>query len=136
MSSQYRTIRGVKYERDLLELAESEASGNRPISKAAAAKIWEQALDGNRVTPTERRTIEYILQEYKFTDAAKLFLESNLAGTAAPQAASRRTPSYQRSNSSYYKTIDTVMYDRKLLEQAEEIIRRDGAISLRSALKL
>lgn len=80
-SSWYQQVDGVTYERLLLTLAEDAA---KPISKETASKLWESAMDANQVTPTERKTLEYILSTKEFEEDAKAHLEQRLAGGATP----------------------------------------------------
>merc|ERR1719235_2339107 len=130
MLSQYRSIQGIKYERELLDYAESTIAGGRSITKEHATKIWDMALDGNRVTPTERRTVEYIVENFKMNEAAKALLKANLSGDVQPARV-------QRKGSSYYRSIDGVSYDRKLLEDAESLAaKRGGFLSFDDAVLL
>jgi hypothetical protein len=57
MPSQYKTIAGVQYEKDLVEAAEKAP---KPIDMHTAAELWFSALDGNKVTEIESRTLERI----------------------------------------------------------------------------
>jgi len=73
MPSYYKQIKGIKYDKGLLEVAEklTTGKGDGRISKADAVKLWEDAKDGPGVTDCERRTIQYIHDNFKCTDAAK-----------------------------------------------------------------
>merc|ERR1719281_2174568 len=77
---QYKTIMGVKYEKDMLNLAVLATAGGKSISEAKAQEIWTAAMDGNKVTETEFRTLEFINAHYRCTADAHLFLESKLRG--------------------------------------------------------
>lgn len=128
MASQYRSINGIKYERDLLNYAEKQ--DGRSMTKADADTLWENAMDGNKVTPTERRTLEYIMENFNMNDAAKTHLKAKLAGKDAE-------PKVQRKGSSYYKSIAGVQYDRELLEEAERrAAQRGGRLRFEDALHL
>ena len=70
MPSQYKQIHGVKYERDLLEIADAAHGANRIMLKADAELLWRHAMDGNRVTATEERTLQYIMSYYRMNSAA------------------------------------------------------------------
>lgn len=78
--SNYKTIDGVKYEKDLLLRADSlvDGAGDGRISFEDAKILWDAALDGGRVTRIERRTLHYIAMNYKVTDKAKLWLGQHL----------------------------------------------------------
>merc|ERR1712176_894955 len=73
MGSQYKQIDGVRYERDLLEKAEAAAKDGQ-ISVKEANELWQAAQDGSGVTETERNTLKYILEKFKFTEKAAEFL--------------------------------------------------------------
>ncbi|MEM1144847.1 MAG: hypothetical protein AAGI88_19870 [Pseudomonadota bacterium] len=74
----YKTIDGVQYEKELLDLADQHTTGRGEgqISMDEAKELIASAKDGSRVTDTEMATLKYIRATYKFTDAAaKLFDE-------------------------------------------------------------
>jgi len=117
--SYYKVIDGVKYDRGLLEMAETFAADGQ-IGYPEAKKLWSNVQDGHKVTDIERATLKYATETYKFTDKASNFLKVYLeAGT----------------HSSYYKTIDGKKYDRGLLEAAEKFAA-DGQISTAEAKAL
>jgi len=68
----YVTIDGVKYEKELLELAKTHTTGKGEgkLSKAEVADLFASANDGRGVTDTEKATLGYIRQNFVFTDAA------------------------------------------------------------------
>jgi len=115
--SYYKQIDGVKYDRELLEQAEKFAKDGQ-ISHAEAKELWEDALDGKGVTATEKRTLEYTLKHFKYTDKASDFMKKALG-----------------ANVSYYKVVDGAKYDRELLELAESLAK-DGQVSHEDAQKL
>jgi len=78
--SYYKQIDGVKYDRGLLEKAEECSKSGGVVSIAEAKDLWEDAQDGKGVTECERRTLEYVLKNHKFTDKAKTLLEQLLEG--------------------------------------------------------
>merc|ERR1719265_3140262 len=110
-TSYYKQIDGVKYDRALLETAESFAKDGQ-VSYPEAVQLWEDAQDGKGITECERKTLEYTLSNLKYTDKAKRFMNACLTGL-------------QRS---YYKQINGVKYDRELLEMAEAFAE-DGQVS-------
>jgi len=116
--SYYKTIAGVKYDKELLEQAEKAAADGQ-VSVKEAQDLWKSAQDGRGVTKIERKTLEYVLEKLKFTDKASAYLKGELKGKPT----------------SYYKTVDGVKYDRELLEQAEEAVK-DGQISVAEARAL
>ena len=68
----YKTIDGVEYEKELLDLAERHTTGRGEgkLSKDEVAELFASANDGPGVIDTERRTLEYIRSNFEFTDAA------------------------------------------------------------------
>ncbi|HNI28743.1 MAG TPA: OmpA family protein, partial [Leptospiraceae bacterium] len=70
--SYYKTIKGKKYDKELLDMAEEFVSGKGDgrISLAEAKKLIEAVKDGNEYTDVEKRTVEYIRNNYTFTESA------------------------------------------------------------------
>jgi len=68
----YQSIDGVKYEKELLELAKKHTTGRGEgkLSKDEVADLFASANDGQGVTETEKKTLEYIRKNFVFTDAA------------------------------------------------------------------
>jgi len=142
--AQYKTIAGVRYERDLLEFADEETrkSGRSALPKLFAVSLWEQAMDGNGVTETEQRTIKHIMQNYKLAEAAKKYLNEQLAQSGGKGIIKRKSTAKLngRSGSShwsagYYRTIDGQRFDNGLLTQAEEMASK-GPITMAEAAQL
>jgi len=110
--SYYKTINGVRYDRELLETAE-KATKKGAMTEAAAKALWEDAEDGPGVTPTEHRTLEYIKDNFKLDPAAKSFLDGELGGR--------------------FVTIDGEKYKKSIIEYAAEA---DKCLSLADAKAL
>lgn len=79
-TSYYKIIHGEKYDRSLLLLAENlvKGQGDGRISEADMKKLVETALDGNRITDCEKKTLKFISKQYNTTDNAKLYLKDIL----------------------------------------------------------
>jgi hypothetical protein len=74
----YTQIDGVKYEKELLDLAKEHTTGRGEgkISKDEVLDLIASAQDGHSVTDIELATLKYIRSTFDFTDAAaKLFDE-------------------------------------------------------------
>jgi len=70
---------GVLYERDLIEAVEDFTRGGSKIDLREARKIWGMVDADGKVTPSERQTVEYILNyRAEFTKAAKEYLQGEL----------------------------------------------------------
>jgi hypothetical protein len=81
----YKTIDGVRYDAELLELAEklTSGSGDGRISQADAAQLLEAVKDGDSYTDTEKDTVKYIRENYKWTEAADEWFRSEIRTWAA-----------------------------------------------------
>ena len=80
MTSYYKTINGVKYDKEMLEEADKSVAGKRDgrISINDARKIKKKALDGPGITEVELRTLNYIYDNYNFTPSAKDYFSTFL----------------------------------------------------------
>jgi U2 small nuclear ribonucleoprotein A' len=125
-TSQYKEIAGVRYERNIIDKAVVYATGS-PISKKEAQDLWERAMDGHKVTETERRTLEYTMKTHKYTESAKKYMTEKLAGKDEDEL--------EKSGTSQYKTINKVKYERDILDKAAAYAK-DGQISKEDAEKL
>lgn len=85
----YKVIDGVRYEKELLGIAEDAASQGG-VNEGIAKKIWVSALDGPGVTETESRTIGYILSKFAVDADAKAYLEEKLWGQSELTVPQRR----------------------------------------------
>lgn len=83
--SYYKTIDGVKYDGELLELAEklTSGAGDGRLSTADAEQLLAAVKDGNSYTDTEKETMEYIRANYKWTDAADDWFRTEIRKWAA-----------------------------------------------------
>lgn len=73
MATYYKTIKGVRYDKEMLETADESVKGKKDgkISINDSKKIIDQALDGPGITEIESKTLQYIYDNYNFTPAAK-----------------------------------------------------------------
>ncbi|WP_075188381.1 hypothetical protein [Teredinibacter haidensis] len=76
----YVTIDGVKYEKELIDLAVQHTTGvnEGKIAKDEALDLIKSAMDGVKVTDTELSTLKYIRTKYPFTDAAATYFDAEL----------------------------------------------------------
>jgi len=75
--SYYKVIDGVKYDRELLEMAEGFAKDGQ-ISFEDAKTLLESAQDGKGMTQIEKRTLKHSLTALKYTDKAAEFMKPEL----------------------------------------------------------
>ena len=68
----YQSIDGIQYEKELLDLAKEHTTGRGEgkISKDEVVDLFKSASDGQGVTDTEKLTLEYIRNNFEFTEAA------------------------------------------------------------------
>ena len=85
MSSYYKTIDGVKYDRELLELADklTQGQGDGRLSTDDAQKLYEEVVDGDNYTDIEKATVKYIRDNYKWTEAADDWFRTEIRKWAA-----------------------------------------------------
>jgi len=89
MASYYKRIKGVDYDRAILEMAEAcvQGQGDGRISLGDAKKIVKLIKDGGKITPVEQKSLLYILENYHFTDTAIKHIKAALTpGAAASRA--------------------------------------------------
>ena len=108
MKQYYKTIKGKKYDRGLLDLAEAstKGKGDGRISLTDARRILKQVRDSDQYTGIEKRTMSHIRAHYKFTAEAdawfrtevKRWAASRKPKPAAPRkkAASAKRPAVKR----------------------------------------
>jgi hypothetical protein len=71
----YVTINGQKYDRALLDMADSlvEGQGDGRISKSELQMLIEKTDDANKLTEIEKNTLKYIVDHYNCTANAILY---------------------------------------------------------------
>jgi len=117
--SYYKVIKGVKYDRVLLEMANKfQADGQ--ISVKDAKMLFAEVQDGKGITGTERNTLEYIAKEMTFTAKATEYFDEVI-----------KLP----GSTKYYKTIAGTQYDAGLLLEIEDSAK-DGTVSLAEAERI
>ena len=77
-TSYYQVIEGERYDRSLLLLSDIlvKGQGDGRISEEDMKKLVESALDGNRITDCEKKTLKFISKQYNTTDNAKTYLQN------------------------------------------------------------
>ncbi|MEI1279380.1 OmpA family protein [Leptospira venezuelensis] len=84
----YVTIKGKKYDRGLIELAEKATSGKKDgrISIADAKKLLNAVKDNNTYTDIEKKTIEYVRENFQFTTKADEWFRTEIRKWAAEKS--------------------------------------------------
>lgn len=85
MAGYYRTIKGKKYDRRLLELAEELTSGRGDgrISLEDARRMLARVRDADDYTDIEKLSIRYIRDHFKFTKSADTYFRKEIRRWAA-----------------------------------------------------
>lgn len=83
--SYYKTINGIKYDREMLDVADQSVSGagDGRISVEDAQNLLKTVKDGDTYTEIEKETMRYIRDHYKFTEAADKWFRTEIRKWAA-----------------------------------------------------
>lgn len=81
----YKTIDGVKYDGEVLELADklTSGAGDGRLSKEDAAQLLEAVMDGGSYTDIEKASMKYVRENYKWTEAGDEFFRDEIRKWAA-----------------------------------------------------
>lgn len=81
MSTYYKRIDGKNYDKAMLDIAEKSVTGKGDgrISLADSRNIIKLIKDGGKITDIEKRTLNYILENYKLTETALKHIEKSLS---------------------------------------------------------
>ena len=68
----YKTIDGVKYDKELIELADklTAGAGDGRLSRVDASELLESVKDAGVYTDVEKDTLAYLRDNYNWTDTA------------------------------------------------------------------
>lgn len=120
MGQYYQIINGQRYNASLIRNANfrTRGIGDGRISVQDAQDLWQLAMDGGRITEIEEATIAYLLDAFNWTPPAREWMQTELAREV-------------EKIKSYYRIIDGLRYDRKILNEADRRVkgRGDGRIS-------
>lgn len=101
-----------QYNINLINLSNelTNGQGDGRISIDDVDKIFKLIESNNLITSNDRKTLKYISNNYKFSDSSKkYFIEL-----------------YKTTNTSYYKIINKIKYDNKLLQLANSLTKKQG----------
>jgi len=93
-TSQYQTIAGVKYERDLFNHAVEVTKGGKTMNLEQAKELWTKAMDGDKVTDTEFGTVDFVMAHYRLNRDAYNHLEEMLKGHETSKERTFKTVSW------------------------------------------
>lgn len=134
MSSYYQIIDGQRYDRRLLELANSftKGRGEYRISFEEAQRLWAAAADGRGITPTELSTFQYLLQQLPWTDKSRSWMQAQL-----PPELSERAQTTEALLDRLQIEGLCVVYDETDIEEQEQLANNtlDYYTALAAALK-
>ena len=100
--SYYTVIKGKKYDRRMLELAEGLTSGRGDgrISIADAKNLLRVVKDSNNYSTTEKLTMEYIRKHYKFTKEGDEFFRNEIRKWAAKKTTGKKSKPVKETKTS------------------------------------
>jgi hypothetical protein len=83
--SYYKTVNGQKMDGYLLTMADKavQGAGDGRVSRKDAEAIIKVVKDGGSYTEVEKATMEYIRDNYKWTEGADEWFRSQIASWAA-----------------------------------------------------
>ena len=79
----FTEIDGKKYDRELIEIADQITSKKEEIEVEGSKLLLEKITDYGDYTNVEKRTVNYIRKNYKFTDEANKWLRTEIRKWAA-----------------------------------------------------
>ncbi len=79
----FTEIDGKKYDRELIEIADQITSKKEEIEVEGSKLLLEKITDYDDYTNVEKRTVNYIRKNYKFTDEANKWLRTEIRKWAA-----------------------------------------------------
>lgn len=88
-SSYYQIIDGKKYKRAILDYAKkaTEGQGDGRISMDEAKELFKLIVDGDTYTDVEKDSMEYVRNNFKFTDQSDEWLRKEVRSWAAKKGA-------------------------------------------------
>ena len=91
MASHYRQIDGKKYSAELLDIADGlvAGKGDGRISAEDAGALFTKLATDHKYTDLEKDTIEYIRNNYKWTEAGDAALRFAVRSWAAERGANK-----------------------------------------------
>ena len=81
----YKTIDGVKYDGEIIELAEklTAGRGDGRLSVEDAGHLLEAVKDGGTYTDIEKNTMSYVRENFNWTEAADEWFRTEIRKWAA-----------------------------------------------------
>merc|ERR1712166_886362 len=124
-TSYYQTIKGVKYDRAQLSLAD-ELAAEGVIGKEKAQALWKKAMDGGKVTVTEHRSMIFILEKHQFDAEARAYLEEQLSALPPlkTESATRRKTSSQPAEAAEVDAIKVDVIKELFLHELAAVTQR------------
>jgi len=102
----YRVIRGKKYDRRMIELAEglTAGKGDGRISMNDAKTLLRVVKDSNSYSPIEKQTMEYIRKHFKFTKEGDELFRTEIRKWAASKKNSKKSAAPRKKTDSIVST--------------------------------
>ena len=87
----FTEIDGKKYDRELVEIVEQITSNKEEIELKGSKQLFDKIKDYDDYTNVEKRTVNYIRRNYKFTDEANKWLRTEIRRWAATKKRTVKT---------------------------------------------
>lgn len=115
--SYYRTINGKKMDAAIIDKASllTKHQGDGRISIKDANLLMGLIQDGNRITPSEQNTIDYLFQNYNWTPSAKEWFHSELKAWQVSRKLVQMT--VEQLADKHFYTKDVLLGDKKRAER-------------------
>lgn len=123
MAGKIKTINKKKCKVAVLDMGE-KLTGRHPLQLEGARKIWESAMDGNKVTQDEKNSIDHIIENHDSTDEAKEFFKFWLTEDEV-----------NKCTGGEFEKIDNVKCDKAMIKVVDIFKSRSAgsALSIRAA---
>ncbi|MDX1960516.1 MAG: hypothetical protein SFU98_18240 [Leptospiraceae bacterium] len=103
----YTTIKGKRYDKELLDLTESLVAGRGDgrISLKDAEKLLAKVKDANSYTAVEKSTMEYIRKNFKFTPEADAYFRTEIRKWAGTKTAAKKKTASKKKPAAKKKAV-------------------------------
>lgn len=124
-SSYYETIDGMKLARSVIDACRTTVQDGQ-ISLEDAKRVFEEVADAKKETRTERWTVRYCLQEFKWDEAARGWLIEELKKVPQEKLSGSPAKKARTSSSGYYETIDGFKCDKAIVDVCRDSVAEAG----------
>ena len=109
----FMEIKGKKYDRELIEIAQELTEKKEEIKLEGSKKLFLKIKDYDDYTDIERRTVSYIRKKFKFTSEANQWLRTEIKTWAATRKRHKETKDPTSSEFKRKTTVSVVFTNLK-----------------------